>query len=61
MATINFYQIPDKDKIDIYQQASVHSAMPAHAVEKDWWVVQTLDMIFEMPIAERLVLREVPR
>jgi predicted nucleotidyltransferase component of viral defense system len=57
MAKINLYQISDNDKADIYRQASVQSGIPAYAVEKDWWVVQTLDMIFEMPIAEQLVFK----
>jgi hypothetical protein len=45
MEKINFYQIADNDKVDIYRQAGVQSGMPAYAAEKDWWVVQALDMI----------------
>lgn len=57
MAKINLYQISDNDKADIYRQAGVQSGIPAYAVEKDWWVVQTLDMIFGMPIAAQLVFK----
>ncbi|HTF30550.1 MAG TPA: hypothetical protein VK625_16970 [Flavitalea sp.] len=57
MARINLHQIPDSDKADIYRQASAQSRIPPHAVEKDWWVVQTLAMIFSMPIAEQLVFK----
>lgn len=49
MEKANLFQIQDNDKVDIYRQVSSQSRMPAHAVEKDWWVVQALDMIFEMP------------
>ena len=31
--------------------------MPAYAVEKDWWVVQTLSIIFEMQIGKHLVFK----
>ena len=31
--------------------------MPAFAVEKDWWVVQTLAIIFEMEIGNHLVFK----
>ena len=57
MEKTNLYQIQDNDKVDIYRQASSQSRMPAHAVEKDWWVVQALDMIFGMPIAAQLVFK----
>ena len=49
--------MPDNDKADIFRQASVQSGMPAYAVEKDWWVVQTLDMIFRTAIAGYLVFK----
>lgn len=57
MEKANLFQIQDNDKVDIYRQASSQSRMPAHAVEKDWWVVQALDMIFEMPIATQLIFK----
>jgi hypothetical protein len=57
MAKINLYQIPDNDKADIYRQAGTQSGMPAHAVEKDWWVVQKLDIIFAISMAKQLVFK----
>ena len=57
MAKINLYRLPVNDKADIYRQASAQSRIPAHAIEKDWWVMQTLDMIFKMPIAKHLVFK----
>jgi predicted nucleotidyltransferase component of viral defense system len=53
----SLYHIPDREKTEIFQQASAISRLPAHAIEKDWWVVQTLDMIFGLPIAEHLVFK----
>jgi hypothetical protein len=31
--------------------------MKPFAVEKDWWVSRTLEIIFQMPIAEHLVFK----
>lgn len=52
-----FYQIPDSDKVDILQQAGGQTGLPAYAVEKDWWVVQTLAILFELEIGPHLVFK----
>jgi predicted nucleotidyltransferase component of viral defense system len=31
--------------------------MPSFAVEKDWWVVQTLSVIFELEAGKHLVFK----
>ncbi|HVS96397.1 MAG TPA: nucleotidyl transferase AbiEii/AbiGii toxin family protein [Puia sp.] len=53
----SLYHIPDNEKAEIFRQASSITRLPAHAVEKDWWVVQTLGMIFGLPEAEHLVFK----
>lgn len=45
----SLYHIPDNEKAEIFRQASSIARLPAHAVEKDWWIVQTLGMIFGLP------------
>ena len=57
MAKVNFNNIPDTEKAAIYQQISNTNGMPAFAVEKDWWVMQTLTIIFEMDVAKHLVFK----
>lgn len=57
MNKILFYNIPKNDKIAIYQNVENKTGIPNFAVEKDWWVVQTLKLIFEMEIAEHLVFK----
>jgi len=57
MTKINFLSIPNADKKIIYQQLSDESKVPPFAVEKDWWVVQILATIFEMPIGKHLVFK----
>lgn len=57
MAKIDFHKIPDIDKAVIYRQITNTIGMPAHAVEKDWWVVQVLSAIFEMRSGQHLVFK----
>lgn len=57
MAKINFYNIPENEKVDIYKQISDNIKMPAFAVEKDWWVVQSLSVIYEMEVSKHIVFK----
>lgn len=57
MARLNFNKIPDADKADIFREISRHTGMSAFAVEKDWWVVQTLSIVFKMDVAKYLVFK----
>lgn len=57
MAKINFYQIPDNEKRTIFQEISRLKNILPFAVEKDWWVTQTLSVIFGMEIGSHLVFK----
>ncbi len=57
MPEIKFNNIPNAERISIFQQISNEIGMPTFAVEKDWWVVQTLAAIFELEIAAYLVFK----
>lgn len=52
-----FYDIPEEDRLAIFKNVENKTGVPDFAVEKDWWVVQKLKMIFEMGIAEHLVFK----
>lgn len=52
-----WYQIPKETKVNVYTQISEQNGMAPYAVEKDWWVVQTLAIIFEMEIGKHLVFK----
>lgn len=54
---INWLSIPDQTKRNAYIEIAEKTGIPPFAVEKDWWVVQTLAIIFEMEIAEHLVFK----
>jgi len=53
----NFHQLPEKEKLKIFEQISARTTLPDYAVEKDWWVVQTLRIIFGMDMAKHLLFK----
>ena len=52
-----FFSIPDKDKTEILKDAGERLNLPAYAVEKDWWVVQTLMILFETELEKHMVFK----
>lgn len=52
-----FYNIPTDAKKRIYADVGERINLPAYAIEKDWWVVQTLAILFEMEIGRYLVFK----
>ena len=54
---IKWFIIPDTTKKNAYEQIAEETGMSAFAVEKDWWVSRTLDIIFKMDIAQHLVFK----
>jgi predicted nucleotidyltransferase component of viral defense system len=54
---IKWLNLPDPTKRNAYIQIAEQMGMSAFAVEKDWWVSRTLDIIFQMPIAAHLVFK----
>lgn len=57
MAKIDFYTIDKAEKAAIFNAIASEKGMKPFAVEKDWWVSRTLEIIFEMPIADHLVFK----
>jgi hypothetical protein len=57
MAKIDFYKIDKSEKAAIFNEIATQLGMKPFAVEKDWWVSRTLEIIFQMPIAEHLVFK----
>lgn len=53
----NFYDIAPTEKSVIFNAISNQTGIPAFAVEKDWWVTQTLGIIFEMEVGLHLVFK----
>lgn len=52
-----WYNISQEDKQIAYNQIAEQINLPAFAVEKDWWVVQTLSILFQTEIGKHLVFK----
>jgi len=53
----DFYKLSKKDKLKILEQVAEKQNLPLFAAEKDWWVTQTLALIFEMDMAKHLLFK----
>ena len=52
-----WHQVPKGTKIGAYTTIAEATGMASYAVEKDWWVVRTLEIIFNMEIGQHLVFK----
>jgi len=50
-------KIKEKTKVRAYNTIAEKTGMASYAVEKDWWVVQTLSIVFDMEIGKYLVFK----
>ena len=59
MSRIEFYHIDPAEKTAIFTEIATQKGMKPFAVEKDWWVSRTLNIIFQMDIAKRTFLEKL--
>jgi predicted nucleotidyltransferase component of viral defense system len=52
-----FLELDKEEKIQIFEQIRTKTGLPIQAIEKDWWVTQTLGLIFAMNCAPHLVFK----
>ena len=52
-----FIQLSKKDKLNVFNQVSERSGLPSSAVEKDWWVTLSLNIIFSLPYANQIIFK----
>lgn len=57
MTKLDFYTIDNQEKAAIFNAIAEEWGMTPFAVEKDWWVSRTLNIIFQMEIAKHLVFK----
>lgn len=57
MSQKDFYNLVDADKITIFTTAGEKEGLPAYAIEKDWWVVQAIRIIFQMDVGQHLLFK----
>ena len=54
MSALDFYKLEIGHKKKVFKAIGNKIGIPDFAVEKDWWVVQTLNIIFQMPFKDHL-------
>jgi hypothetical protein len=47
----------DQTRRNIFEETAKYIGLPAAAVEKDWWVVRTLELVFDSSIAAHTVFK----
>ena len=50
-------QLPDETKRNIFIKTGEEVNLPPIAIEKDWWVVHTLNIVFSMDCASELIFK----
>lgn len=53
----DFINLSKKDKLNIFNQTSERIGLLSSAVEKDWWVTLSLNIIFSLPYANQIVFK----
>ena len=54
---LKFHHLPKAEKLKVFKQISARTPLPDFAIEKDWWVVQTLRIVFTMDIARYVIFK----
>lgn len=52
-----WFKLTDSTRLNIFQEAGNRTGLPASAIEKDWWVIHTLELIFSMECALNTVFK----
>ncbi len=52
-----FIKLSEKDRLNIFNQTSERTGLPSSAIEKDWWVTLSLNIIFSLPYANQIVFK----
>ncbi len=50
-------QLPNNTKLNIFTETGTKMGLPPFAIEKDWWLVQTLALVFSMKCASALIFK----
>jgi len=50
-------KLSDQTKRNIFGETALRKGIPENAIEKDWWVVQTLSLLFSLSCAPYLIFK----
>ncbi|MEB3314789.1 MAG: nucleotidyl transferase AbiEii/AbiGii toxin family protein [Candidatus Melainabacteria bacterium] len=54
---MNFLELAPQTRINIFTETARSKKISVSAVEKDWWVVKTLSLVFQLSFADALVFK----
>ncbi len=57
LALQEWFKLTDQNRLNIFLEVAERTSLHESSVEKDWWVVQTLSVIFSMKYAEVLIFK----
>ena len=57
MKAQEFYKLSNSQKLEIFDEIAKTKNLPLFIIEKDWWVTQTLAIVFELEFAEHLLFK----
>jgi len=57
MSYLAYHTLSREDKTEILEAVEVNTGLPKYVVEKDWWVVSVLDLVFQTSIAKQTVFK----
>ncbi len=49
--------MPEETRKNLFAQVALKKKLPEQAIEKDWWVVHTLFILFSMTCAPHLIFK----
>lgn len=52
-----WFKLSKDTQTNVFNETARKLGLPAYAVEKDWWVVQTLRLVFSLPSASHMVFK----
>lgn len=52
-----WFKLTEQNKRNIFGEIAKTMNLPTAAIEKDWWVVRTLELIFQTDIAPHTVFK----
>lgn len=52
-----FINLSERDKLNVFNQVSERTGLPSSAVEKDWWVTLSLNIIFSLSYSKHIVFK----
>jgi len=50
-------KLTDQTKQNIFNEVSIQKRIPSNAIEKDWWVVHSLALLFSMDCASSMIFK----